>query len=42
MLGVDYYETDIERGELIAEGKVSIGIRLNTTNQYECIFYFYH
>ncbi|TVU45216.1 hypothetical protein EJB05_04692 [Eragrostis curvula] len=30
MLGADYYETDVERGELLAEGKVPIGIGENT------------
>jgi glucose-1-phosphate adenylyltransferase len=42
MLGADYYETAVERGELLAEGKVPIGIGENTTIQYECIFCFYH
>ncbi|KAL6636956.1 hypothetical protein ACP70R_024528 [Stipagrostis hirtigluma subsp. patula] len=36
MLGADYYETDVERGELLAEGKVPIGIGENTTIQ-NCI-----
>ncbi|RLN17501.1 hypothetical protein C2845_PM02G04430 [Panicum miliaceum] len=36
MLGADYYETDAERGELLAEGKVPIGIGENTTIQ-KCI-----
>lgn len=40
MLGADYYETDAERGEQLAEGKVPIGIGDNTTIQYACIFYF--
>ncbi|RLN43177.1 glucose-1-phosphate adenylyltransferase large subunit [Panicum miliaceum] len=31
MLGADYYETDAERGELLAGGKVPIGIGENTT-----------
>jgi glucose-1-phosphate adenylyltransferase len=31
MLGADYYETDVERGELFVEGEVPIGIRENTT-----------
>ncbi|XP_006651788.2 glucose-1-phosphate adenylyltransferase large subunit 1, chloroplastic/amyloplastic [Oryza brachyantha] len=30
MLGADFYETDLERGELLAEGKVPIGIGENT------------
>jgi len=42
MLGADYYETDAERGQLLAEGNVPIGIGENTTIQYECIFYFCH
>ena len=42
MLGTDYYETDTKRGELLAEEKVPIGIKENTTIQYECTFYFYH
>jgi glucose-1-phosphate adenylyltransferase len=37
MLGADYYETDVERGELLMEGKVPIGIGENTTIQYEII-----
>ncbi|TKV91506.1 hypothetical protein SEVIR_9G101000v4 [Setaria viridis] len=36
MLGADYYETDAERGEQLAEGKVPIGIGDNTTIQ-KCI-----
>jgi len=36
MLGADYYETDPEREELLAEGKVPIGIGENTTIQ-KCI-----
>jgi len=36
MLGADYYETDPERGQLLAEGKVPIGIGENTTIQ-KCI-----
>ncbi|OEL25880.1 Glucose-1-phosphate adenylyltransferase large subunit 3, chloroplastic/amyloplastic [Dichanthelium oligosanthes] len=36
MLGADYYETDVERGEQLAEGKVPIGIGENTTIQ-KCI-----
>ncbi|XP_066311585.1 glucose-1-phosphate adenylyltransferase large subunit isoform X1 [Miscanthus floridulus] len=36
MLGADYYETDAERGELLAEGNVPIGIGENTTIQ-KCI-----
>ncbi|GJN23407.1 hypothetical protein PR202_gb11055 [Eleusine coracana subsp. coracana] len=36
MLGADYYETDVERGELLAEGKVPIGIGENTMIQ-KCI-----
>ncbi|XP_062212330.1 glucose-1-phosphate adenylyltransferase large subunit-like isoform X2 [Phragmites australis] len=36
MLGADYYETDVERGQLLAEGKVPIGIGENTTIQ-KCI-----
>lgn len=36
MLGADYYETDVERGELLAEGKVPIGIGENTKIQ-KCI-----
>lgn len=38
MLGADFYETDVERGELLAEGKVPIGIGENTKIQYACIF----
>uniref|UniRef100_A0A0D9VYN9 glucose-1-phosphate adenylyltransferase n=1 Tax=Leersia perrieri TaxID=77586 RepID=A0A0D9VYN9_9ORYZ len=30
MLGADFYETDLERGQLLAEGKVPIGIGENT------------
>jgi len=40
MLGADYYETDPERGQLLAEGKVPIGIGENTTIQYASIFYY--
>jgi len=40
MLGADYYETDPEREELLAEGKVPIGIGENTTIQYASIFYY--
>uniref|UniRef100_A0A0D9ZCS1 Glucose-1-phosphate adenylyltransferase n=1 Tax=Oryza glumipatula TaxID=40148 RepID=A0A0D9ZCS1_9ORYZ len=36
MLGADFYETDLERGELLAEGKVPIGIGENTKIQ-NCI-----
>nr|CAB3498303.1 unnamed protein product [Digitaria exilis] len=36
MLGADYYETDVERGELLAQGKVPTGIGENTTIQ-KCI-----
>nr|CAB3493328.1 unnamed protein product [Digitaria exilis] len=36
MLGADYYETDAERGELLAQGKVPTGIGENTTIQ-KCI-----
>ncbi|KAL6843598.1 hypothetical protein ACP4OV_026660 [Aristida adscensionis] len=36
MLGADYYETDAERGDLLTEGKVPVGIGENTTIQ-NCI-----
>ncbi|KQK13346.1 glucose-1-phosphate adenylyltransferase large subunit [Brachypodium distachyon] len=36
MLGADFYETDVERSDQLAEGKVPIGIGENTTIQ-NCI-----
>ncbi|XP_037444100.1 glucose-1-phosphate adenylyltransferase large subunit isoform X2 [Triticum dicoccoides] len=36
MLGADFYETDMERGDQLAEGKVPIGIGENTSIQ-NCI-----
>lgn len=36
MLGADFYETDAERGDQLAEGKVPIGIGENTSIQ-NCI-----
>ena len=38
MLGADSYETDAERGDQLAEGKVPIGIGENTSIQYALIF----
>ena len=38
MLGADFYETDMERGDQLAEGKVPIGIGENTSIQYARIY----